>query len=402
MNNQYRVTLVSFLAYFVMSGALSPIGIVVGPMAEHFGRPVTEIAALFSWLTMGILVGSIAALFVFSWLRIRTLMLILYVLVTLSFGSLMVLDSLQLIGLALGLIGVCCGIGLAGAASTISAMYESERRASMLVITDGAFSVAGIAVSWVAVYLLAREFHWATAYQLVTFVAVVIVLLSLVSRFPESHSDVEPIIADDKSAGVAQRYWPIPVFLCIAALFLYTLGQYSLLWWLPNYYETTLNIDRDRTGAVVGQFWSGMFAAQIFVAWWVYKIGVTRLLVLACIGTTVFSIPLWLYEKSDGLLILAFVWGFANLGLLKITISFATLVVDVPSPRLISALLLGATSGTAVSPWITSRLVESAGNYTVLQFGTLCYLVLTVLILASISLHKISAKSGQTNDGVSG
>jgi hypothetical protein len=43
MNNTHRITLVSFLAYFVMSGMLAPIGINSGSMSEAFDLPLTEI-----------------------------------------------------------------------------------------------------------------------------------------------------------------------------------------------------------------------------------------------------------------------------------------------------------------------------------------------------------------------
>ena len=67
MTNKQRLTLASFLAYFVMSGMLAPMGIISGAMAEYFGLPVTDITARFSWLTLGVLVGAIAALVVFDW-----------------------------------------------------------------------------------------------------------------------------------------------------------------------------------------------------------------------------------------------------------------------------------------------------------------------------------------------
>jgi hypothetical protein len=45
--------------------------------------------------------------------------------------------------------------------------------------------------------------------------------------------------------------------------------------------------------------------------------------------------------------------------------------------------LLGATLGTALSPWVTSYIVEVASAYVVLQFGTACYVVLSVLLLVA-------------------
>lgn len=153
-----------------------------------------------------------------------------------------------------------------------------------------------------------------------------------------------------------------------------------MLWWLPNHLETALGIQSSAAGEVVGRFWTGMFVAQLFVAWWVLKVGVQRLLLLATLSTFLCSIPLWLVDSIDALVKLAFLWGFANLGLLKILISYATLQVPKPGPRLISGLLLGATLGTALSPWVTSNIVEMSSSYFVLQFSTLCYALLTIML----------------------
>jgi len=356
-----------------MSGMLAPMGILSGPMSEYFGQPVTEITTRFSWLTMGILIGAAMALVIFDWVRLKRLMMLVYGVIFISLASLTILDDLTLIGLALGLVGVSCGIGMPGAALTISKTYEFKQRASMLVITDGCFSVAGIFCSWLAIFLMAREYHWSGVYQFVAFVAALVFILSAVSVFPEND-------ADEANSGETGR-WPLGIWLCMFALFLYTLGQWSILLWLPNYVETTLDVPREQAGQLVSQFWTGMFAAQLFVAWWVMKIGVRRLAVIAAATTTLFSVPLWLYGEIDGLIILATIMGFANLGALKIVLSFATQMVRIPTARLISSLLLGATVGTAVSPWLTSQIVTLTSNHFVLQFGTGCYVVMTALLV---------------------
>lgn len=246
----------------------------------------------------------------------------------------------------------------------------------MLIVTDASFSVAGVVTSWLAVFFIARAFHWAATYQFVALIAVTIVVLTLTSTLPDTTTP--------KSVEQSKRErWPLSVWLCIAALFLYTLGQWSILLWLPNYAEEVLGASRDDAGALVGQFWSGMFAAQIFVAWWVLKIGVKRLVVLAGTTTVVFSVPLWLYSDMGGLSLLAALWGFANLSLLKVTLSFATEMVLLPSARLVSALLLGATLGTAISPLVTSKIVEWTSNSFILKFGSACYVAMAILLLIS-------------------
>jgi TsgA-like MFS transporter len=160
------------------------------------------------------------------------------------------------------------------------------------------------------------------------------------------------------------------------------------LLWLPTYAETELGATRELAGLLASQFWTGMFAAQIFVAWWVLKVGVRRLVLIVGVTTSLFSIPLWANDNIENLFYLAALWGFANLSLLKIVLSFATQILRQPTARLVSSLLLGATIGTAISPWITSKIVTATSTHFVLQFGTACYVALAVLLLIASRMYQ--------------
>jgi TsgA-like MFS transporter len=394
--NRVSVTLACFLAYCVMSGMLAPIGVVLPPLAEQLGIPVPAAGALFSWLTVGILVGSGLALVVFDLLSLRAAMLLIYIAIA---GSLLLLrfsESAWLLRLALGVVGAGCGIGLAGAASGIALLFEGERRASMLVVTDGFFSGAGAACSAVAVLFVAAGLHWASSYLLVGGVAVIIVLLAATAHFPTSEAarvapvDGEEDVEESGKGGLPAPVprWPAPVWLCIAALFLYTLGQNSMLWWLPSHLEGTLPMSREAAGSVVSRYWTGMFCGQLLVAWWVLHLGARRMLLASIFGTLLGSLPLWTVTVPTWLPWLAFAWGLANFGLLKVTIAFASEAVPLPTPRLIAALLFGATLGTAVSPVVTSAVVAAGDELTVLRFSSLCYLFLAGLVLLARRLAR--------------
>ena len=125
----------------------------------------------------------------------------------------------------------------------------------------------------------------------------------------------------------------------------------------------------------------GYVCRPLFVAWRALKMGVQRPVIIGSLITMLCSVPLWLYGDVDGLIILAFILGVANLGLQKITIFFATFIASIPTPRLISGLLLGATLGTAVSPWVTSQIVERSSGYFVLRCGPGCYVALVIVLL---------------------
>ncbi len=382
-SNQVTITLVSFLTYFLLSSMLAPIGILSAPMAEHFGQSITDVTKQFSWLTGGILVGAVIALFIFDWISLRKLFLVIYGLVALVLFSFVTVDSLEATRYLLGFVGVGSGVGLAGAAITISHSYSENRRASMLVITDACFSVAGFAVAWTATYLVGREFGWSSTYQLVGFIAATVAILAAISSFPNALPEEH---AERPSP------WPLSVWLCVGSLFLYTLGQHSMLFWLPNYATTMLGAESSQAGSLVGQFWLGMFFAQVFVAWWVLNVGVRQLVLIASVTTFFGSLPLWNVSNIEWLIVLALVWGCANLALLKAILSFATEMVEVPGARLVSLLLLGATVGTAVSPYVTSQIVAWTDAKTILLFGSGCYGALFLLMLVARRLDPRGSK----------
>ena len=377
--NRARITVSAFLAYFCVSGVLSTIGIVSGPMADYFGVTVTEITRGFGWLTIGMLVGAGLAIEVVERLSIRLIQICTFGVIALSLAALSVAPSLLLVWPLLGLTGLSLGIGLAAAASTIARSYPPSPRASMLVITDACFSLAGKVCVAATLYFLGEKLHWSTGYLVVVAAATSVVLLAGVSRYPETDADLSGELGTNDEAGRTSG-WPVDIWLCIAALCLYTLGQYAMLWWLPQHLQSTYGASPDEAGAVVGQFWLGMLWAQLVVAWWVLKTGAPRLVLIAAISAALCSVPLWNTANLELIPWLGALWGFGNLAFLKLAISFATELQTPPSPRLVSALLFGATSGTAISPWVTSKIVESAGTLAVLQFSSGCYVLICLLI----------------------
>jgi TsgA-like MFS transporter len=150
---------------------------------------------------------------------------------------------------------------------------------------------------------------------------------------------------------------------------------------------------------VVARFWTGNLIGQLFVAWWVLRIGARRLVLLSVTGGFLGSLPLWQVDNLALLPWLSMLWGVVNFGLLKVVIAFATLCVEAPTPRLVAALLFGATSGTAISPAVTGAIAGAWDTHTVLQFGSACYAVLTALVLGAwiLSARPVRRGSGETS-----
>ena len=152
--------------------------------------------------------------------------------------------------------------------------FSASKKASMLILTDACFSIAGFLLSWIATTLIYFQFGWAVAYQLVGVICLAILIASFFSDF--SNVEQEP---DRDSISI--KKWPVNSRWLGASLFLYTLGQYSFLLWLPKFASDFHSAGPILSGGLVAQFWFGMFAAQLFTSWWVFRVGTERLVSLA-------------------------------------------------------------------------------------------------------------------------
>jgi TsgA-like MFS transporter len=173
-----------------------------------------------------------------------------------------------------------------------------------------------------------------------------------------------------------------------------------MVFWLPNYASLQLGAPANVAGSIVGKFWLGMFLGQVFVAWWVLRIGLRRLVVIAAVTTALGSIPLWGITAPTLLPIFALLWGVGNLSMMKSLLSFATTLVCAPDGRLVSGLLLGATLGTAISPAVSSLIVEWSQIRVVLICSTACHVAMLLLVVSSRRLQQTSTTTADGGDAL--
>jgi TsgA-like MFS transporter len=75
-------------------------------------------------------------------------------------------------------------------------------------------------------------------------------------------------------------------------------------------------------------------------------------------------------------------------------------MVPVPDARLVSGLLLGATLGTAISPAVSSLIVERTQIRVVLICSTACHVVMLLLVLFSRRLQQRGAVAADDGDAL--
>lgn len=375
--NTARITFTSFLAYFVLSAIISPLGIVSQPLADHYGVSITQATAVFSFLTTGIFFGSIIAVFIFDYLNIKWVVIFSAVIIACALFGAYWLDRFEALRFCLFFTGLGCGVSLSSAAVVITRTYNERLRPSMLLLTDSSYSGAATLSTLLAVTLIASNNSWFSVYVLAIAAIFLLTLIALLSTYPAREREV--------AHDVILPKWPLAVYICGAALLFYLLGLVIIYSWIPNYAQIELGMDAAAAGSLVGGFFSGMFFGQLAMFLLVLIVPVRVLLVLCCLGATVFSALLWKdlsVAPSMAMLGLGLISG----GILKVAIAFGTTLTQPSSPKMVSYLLFNTALGTAIAPALSAWIVDSFGLTAVIMFATVCYGLTAVLLIISFLL----------------
>lgn len=382
--DKYKTTLTSLLAYFVMSAVISPIGVVSKPIAEHYDISVTAATASFTFLTSGILVGTILALFVFDHVRLKTILLWCFAVVVACSAAMYTVDTFALLPVWLLVIGAVCGVNLAAAIVVITENFASNLRASMMLLTDSSYSLAGVASTMLASYFILSGLHWSSAYVLAAGASAIAALVVILSRYPRVENKQPAETGNERST----RFWPLPVYLIGLAIAVYLVGFGSVYSWVPNYAQSVFDADAASAGALVSRFFLGMFLGQLVMFFLVLRFDPQIILAVAAIGATALTVLLWNADSLQQLGVRMLVLGLVTGGMFKLLVSFGTTLVKSPTPRMISFLIFCAAIGTTLSPGISSGVVEIFDMRAVLVFTSACYVLMVLIVALSIAQRR--------------
>ncbi len=388
--NHIRITLSSFLAYFVMSSVITPLGMVTQPIAEHYGTTVTTATAMFSYLTTGILGGTFLAMFVYAVLSLRAVTLLASVILIASMLSAWLIDLFSLLPVLLALIGATSGLLLSAAIVVLTHAYSERSRAPALLVTDSFYSGAGVISGWTSGWLIERGYHWGSTYALAIIATGLLMVIALLSSYPSGRSETPK-----SGTGYSRGRWPPGVFVVAAALFVYILSFVFIYSWVPNYAAEAMQSSPEQGGTLVSRFFLGLFVGQVAMFALVFRIDIRWLISgTACLAALA-SCGLWLAGDYKGLLFWMFALGFLSGGLLKTLITYGTMMVSNPSPRLVSFFIFSPAFGTSLGPAVSALIVDAWGIRAILIALTAGYAIMAALVLGAVVLKSSSDRIAQ-------
>ena len=367
----------------VLSGLVTPIGLLTESAAELYQVNITDIASQFSWLIAGFSIGYLMSFFIFDYFSTKRIIVGGYVIAIACVLLIHFAPVYALLSVLFLLVGTCSGVMVCAAGTMIAQTWEGRGRQSALVAQDAVFNGGGAVFAWLVPLLLAQHFAWSSTWMVICGFYILVIFLVVTTNIESEQSGTE---VDNED--VQGTEWNAGFLMIGVSLFLFLFAKIALFVWAPQFVEQTFQVG----GAESGKFMSNIFTAamlgSIAGVYVVSRINVQYVLyclvILAMLSTGSFT----LISEIKYMYLVAFLFGISISATYNSYIAFALNFVKSPNHRHIAYLSLMGGVGSALGPLVSSKVVamrSDTSSAITLCFAT--YVLVFLILLAANALH---------------
>lgn len=389
MKNKLSLTLISFLANFIMAGFASQFGMLIEPIAQSFNADVNSVAFIFSLLNGGALIGTILAFFLIDIIGIKRITLLSYTIIIASSLILYITSSLLILQVCMTLIGLCGGIGLCIAGTIVVSTWQDKIQSTMLVVQDATFNIAGVIFPMITTYALTHDLSWASSYLMVGLVTVLMLFIIILTNFDLiSHPTVKQSQPSE---------WNFGILSAGIGLFLAMLALYTFLTWAPLYLSQEFFISFELAGIIITQYWAGALIGALVSTVIVTRVKIEHFFISIILLAFIMTLMIVNTEYSDNdsldrIGYLTYGYGFVCSALYNAFVAYGVTFVKNASSKNVSFILISGSAGAMFSPAISSILHNYLDIQVIMNTIPIYYAVIIVMLAISMFLKKRALK----------
>ncbi len=380
MKNKISLTLLSFLANFIMAGFATQFGMLIEPIAEKFAANVNEVASIFSLLNGGALAGTIAAFFLIEKIGVKRMTLLSYISIALSAAALHFTSSLSVVMIAMTIIGLCGGVGLCIAGTIVVSVWKDKIQSTMLVVQDATFNVAGVVFPLITTYALSNALSWSYSYLAVGLVALGTAMMALMTNFDRCES---PVDKDSGESNEEKSEWNFSIISAGLGLFLGMLALYTFLTWAPMFVKEKFDIPFEEAGNIITQYWSAALVGALISTAIVSRVKIQSFLMGMMTLALIITSLIVTTDKLEWMSYLTYGYGFACAALYNSFIAYGVSFVKQASSKNVSFILISGSAGAMFSPAISSMFETIIGLQTVMYAIPVIYAMILGMLVIS-------------------
>lgn len=369
--NLLGLTCISFCSYSLTGALIIVTGVILGNVSEYFNISISKMSNTFTLLNAGILISIFLNSWIINILSLKKQLILGFIFIIIAIYILIFHHTLALFSLSIFILGIVSGITMSIGTFLIAYLYEGNKRASILLLTDSCFSLSGIIFPIIATYLIFHHISWYWIYPLIGTIYLIIFLLTLNVKFPILHSK--------KTKNKKVKTWNISIFYLSISALLYILGQLSFISWLPEYVIKSINLNITKAGQLVSNFWTsymiGMWSFSIILKYcnlkniFIYLTGISTIL-------------MYIFNNVHNYILLQLIiilLGFFSSTIYTIIITLASQETKKPSPKIINFILTSGTVGTLLTFIVTGPIVNNFGFISALITSNILYGLVFIL-----------------------
>ncbi|MCX8675858.1 MFS transporter TsgA [Gilliamella sp. B3023] len=392
MKNKLSLTLISFLANFIMAGFASQFGMLIEPIAQSFNADVNSVAFIFSLLNGGALIGTILAFFLIDIIGIKRITLLSYSIIIACSLILYITNSLLILQVCMTLIGLCGGIGLCIAGTIVVSTWQDKIQSTMLVVQDATFNIAGVIFPLITTYALTHDLSWASSYLMVGLVTVLMLFIIILTNFDLiSHPTVKQSQPSE---------WNFGILSAGIGLFLAMLALYTFLTWAPLFVSQKFSISFELAGNIITQYWAAALIGALVSTVIVTRVKIEHFFISIILLAFIMTLMIVNTEYSDNdsldrIGYLTYGYGFVCSALYNAFVAYGVTFVKNASSKNVSFILISGSAGAMFSPAISSILHNYLDIQVIMNTIPIYYAVIIVMLAISMFLKKRALKSNQ-------
>lgn len=384
MKNKLSLTIISFLANFIMAGFASQFGMLIEPIAHSFDADVNQVALIFSLLNGGALVGTILAFFLIDIIGIKRITLLSYSIIVACTLMIYLTDSLMLLNIGMTLIGLCGGIGLCIAGTIVVSIWQNKVQSAMLVVQDATFNIAGVIFPLITTYALTHALSWASSYLTVGFIAVLMLVVIVLTNFD--------LIAAPKTVEQQQYHqkseWNFGILSAGLGLFLAMLALYTFLTWAPLFVSQKFAISFEDAGNIITQYWAAALIGALVSTVIVSRVKIHYFFMAIISLAFVMTVAVVNTENLNHISYFTYGYGFVCSALYNSFVAYGVTFVKNASSKNVSFILVSGSAGAMFSPAISSLFQEYFGTQIIMNAIPVFYAVIILMLIISLFLKR--------------
>jgi fucose permease len=351
------------------------------------GVDVSTAVASFTFMSISIAVMVFATTGVLlNYMSLKKISLLTCILLFLSIGILLVVESIQMFNVALFVYGIGYGMAFSLSYYYIIIITDNKSRASKLAIVSICYSVGGMLSPKICHFLLSNGVSWNIALSCFAIVAPVAFVLALFSSFKvtkEKEADTQkPKLQAERTWIEEIKTWPVTVYLMMFALFTFCIADTMISLWLAVYGHMQMGLPKDLSSSLPSMFWGSIIIGRIIATYALKKLSQETFCIIIGVLTGEVFLILSVVPMSFVLALLittlaglSFAAGYTTIA------SIGTTQVPNASNKLTSVILVSGSVGLIAAPLFSSMM---SVEYVLIATGLLILIAPVMVIIVGL------------------